>query len=86
MTTAEFPEFVPGELIIDGDIRGRYAGQALQEVAQSYGWTGKYEDADSEQYYDAQDEAEEYLNTRFARNGNHFHWNSGSFFYGTYEE
>ena len=86
MTTAEFPEFVPGELIIDGDVRGRYAGQAIQELAQSYGWTGEYLDADSEFYNEAQDEAEEYLNNRFARNGNYFHWNMGSFFYGTYEE
>ena len=86
MTTAEFQEFVPGELLIDGDAKGRYAGQAMQRLAISYGWDGKYEYADSEFYDDAQDDAEEYLNNRFARNGNHFHWNSGSFFYGTSEE
>jgi hypothetical protein len=86
MTTAEFQEFVPGELLIDGDVRGRYAGQAMQELAASYGWDGTYLDADSEFYNEAQDDAEEYLNNRFAREGNYFHWNMGSFFYGTYEE
>ena len=86
MVMADFQEFVPGELIIDGDVRGRYAGQAMQDVAKSCGWTGQYEDADSEFYDDAQDEAERYLNDRFAKNGNYFHWNSGSFFYGVYEE
>ena len=78
------PEFVPGELLIDGDVRGRYAGQAMQGLAQSYGWTGEYRDADSEFYYEAQNNAEEYLNTRFAKDGNYFHWNNGSFFYGIF--
>ena len=86
MTTAEFQEFVPGELLIDGDVRGRYAGQALLDMAKFYGWTGKHEEVNSEFYHDAQDEAEEYLNKRFARNGNYFHWHSGNFFYGVYEE
>jgi len=71
---------LPG-LIVDGDLQGRYAGQALQEYATYFGWTGKLEDADSETYYDAQDEAEEFLNQHVALKGNCFHWDGGNFFY-----
>ena len=45
----------------DGD-RGIYMGDAIQEVAQEYGWTGERLDNEHEFYHDAWTEAEDYLN------------------------
>ena len=82
------PEFVPGDVLVDGDVRGRYAGEYLQEIAIACGWTGQYCGADTEMevYYYAQDEAEQYLNDTYAVEPYYFHWAYGSFFYGLSED
>lgn len=82
------PEFVPGDVLVDGDVRGRYAGEYLQEIAIACGWTGQYCGADTEMevYYYAQDEAEQYLNDTYAKEPYCFHWAYGSFFYGLSED
>jgi len=41
--------------------RGRYIGEAVQELAMERGWAGKYADADHDQYADAVEEAEDFL-------------------------
>jgi hypothetical protein len=42
--------------------RGRYIGEAVQAIAQSYGWTGETLNVDEEFYDEAIDEAEDYMN------------------------
>lgn len=43
--------------------RGIYIGQSVQEYAKEMGWTGQYEDIDSEFFSEAWNEAEQYLNS-----------------------
>jgi hypothetical protein len=43
------------------DARGRYMGERIQEIAASYGWTSEKLDFDHELYYEAWDEAVDYL-------------------------
>ena len=71
----------PHGLIFDGDVRGRFTGEAVQDMATSYGWTGEELPADNEFYDEAITEAEDWLNANIAKNGDVFHWFYGSFFY-----
>jgi len=57
--TSNMPELEPG-LYYDC-ARGRYIGEAVQQLAQEYGWTAEYCDSDGEFYYDAWDDAERFL-------------------------
>jgi len=41
--------------------RGRYIGEAVQQLAQEYGWAAEYCEADGESYSEAWDDAEQYL-------------------------
>ena len=87
----------PHGLVFDGDVRGRYTGEAVQDMATSYGWTGTRISADgecgcgcslsvaktesAECYDDAITEAEDWLNAHVAEAEVVFHWFNGSFFY-----
>ena len=71
----------PHGLIFDGDVRGRFTGEAVQDMATCYGWTGKDLSADNEFYDEAITEAEDWLNDKVAEVGSVFHFFSGSFFY-----
>jgi len=69
------------DLIFDGDVRGRFTGEAVQSLAISYGWTGEWLSADAEFYDEAITEAEDWLNANIAQDGDVFHFYMGSFFY-----
>jgi len=71
----------PHGLIFDGDVRGRFTGEAVQDMATSYGWTGAYLSADAEFYDEAITEAEDWLNAHVAEAEVVFHFSYGSFFY-----
>jgi len=76
----------PHGLIFDGDVRGRYTGEAVQDMATSYGWTGEELSADAEFYDEAITESEDWLNYNIAQDGSIFHFFSGSFFYEPLEQ
>jgi len=59
----------PHGLIFDGDNRGRYTGEAVQNLALSYGYTGERLEADAEFYDEAITEAEDWLNANIAKEG-----------------
>ena len=69
-------------LVFDGDLRGRFTGEAVQHMATSYGWSGEELPANNEFYDEAITEAEDWLNANVATDGAYFHWNDGSFYYG----
>ena len=71
----------PHGLIFDGDVRGRFTGEAVQYMAISYGWTGEWVSADAEWYDETITEAEDWLNANIAEPGNVFHFANGSFYY-----
>jgi hypothetical protein len=71
----------PHGLVFDGDVRGRFTGEAVQDMATSYGWAGAYLSADAEFYDEAITEAEDWLNAHVVEDGSIFHWFNGSFFY-----
>ena len=71
----------PHGLVFDGDVRGRYTGEAVQGLALSYGNAGERLDADAEFYDEATTEAEDWLNANIAKDGDVFHYFYGSFFY-----
>ena len=79
LTTACAPP--PHGLIFDGDVRGRFTGEAVQDMATSYGWAGKELSADAEFYDEAITEAEDWLNAHVAKEGSVFHFYMGSVFY-----
>ena len=68
-------------LIFDGDVRGRFTGEAVQSMATSYGWTGEWLSADTEFYDEAITEAEDWLNANIAEAEDVFHFANGSFYY-----
>lgn len=43
--------------------RGIYIGEEIQTTAASYGWTDEPASVDSDEYHDATQEAEDYMNT-----------------------
>lgn len=51
--------------------RGIYLGEAVQDIAESYGWQGERLDVSSEFYHEAIDEAEGFLQ-QFAPEGFYF--------------
>lgn len=65
---------------VDGDNRGRYAGECAQQLAASYGWQGEQLDADAEWYDEAIEDATEYLNS-LCDEGTYFTWENGSLFH-----
>ena len=67
------------DLIFDGDVRGRFIGEAVQQYAYELGWTETCEDADAELYWEAVDEAVEFLNKNVAE-GYYYDFEDGSFF------
>ena len=71
----------PHGLVFDGDVRGTFTGEAVQDLATSYGWTGEELPADNEFYNEAIDEAEDWLNDNVAEDGSVFHFADGSFYY-----
>jgi len=71
----------PHGLVFDGDVRGRYTGEAVQDYALSYGWDGERFEADAEFYDEAITEAEDWLNHWVAAPETVFHFSNGSFFY-----
>ena len=71
----------PHGLIFDGDVRGRFTGEAVQDMATGYGWTGEELPADNEFYDEAITEAEDWLNDKVSEAGSIFHFFNGSFFY-----
>ena len=71
----------PHGLIFDGDVRGRFTGEAVQDMATSYGWTGERLDADAEFYHETITEAEDWLNAHVAKEGSVFSFDYGHFFY-----
>ena len=71
----------PHGLIFDGDVRGRFTGEAVQDMATGYGWTGEELSADKEFYDEAITEAEDWLNANIAEAEAVFHFSNGSFFY-----
>ena len=75
----------PHGLVFDGDVRGRYTGEAVQGLALSYGYAGERLDADAEFYDEATTEAEDWLNDNIAKDGGVFSFDYGSFFYQPWE-
>lgn len=71
----------PHGLIFDGDVRGRFTSEAVQQMATAYGWTGEELPADNEFYDEATTEAEDWLNANVAEAEDVFHFSNGSFFY-----
>ena len=71
----------PHGLIFDGDVRGRFIGEPVQGLAESYGWTGDRLLVDREFYDEAITEAEDWLNDNVAEDGSVFHFSNGSFYY-----
>ena len=71
----------PHGLIFDGDVRYRFTGEAVQDMAILYGWTGERLEAGAEFYDDAITEAEDWLNANIAKDGNVFSFDYGSFYY-----
>ena len=71
----------PHGLVFDGDVRGTFTGEAVQDLATSYGWTGEELPADNEFYDEAITEAEDWLNDNVAEDGSVFHFADGSFYY-----
>ena len=69
---------------VDG-VRGRYAGEKAQQIAVSYGWTGKLLSADDEFYYEATDKATEYLNS-LCDDETCFVWSAGDLLHTTIED
>lgn len=68
-------------LVFDGDVRGRFTGEAVQHLAEEYGYGRLLQDADYEWYDEAVTEAEDWLNENIAEEGSIFHFVNGSFFY-----
>jgi len=54
-------ELPPVGIWVDGDLRGRYTGERIQEIADDLGWNGPITSADHEHYDDACNEAESFL-------------------------
>ena len=76
----------PHGLVFDGDLRGRYTGEAVQDMATSYGWAGEELSADNEFYDEAITEAEDWLNANIAKAGSVFSFDYGSFYYQRIED
>lgn len=72
-------------LLFDGDIRGRYVGEAVQGMAEDHGFK-EVASIGSEFYDEATDDATNYLNDHVATDGKYFYWEEGSFWYGEAEQ
>jgi len=53
---------------VDG-AKGIYAGLAIQGIATAYGWIGDHANPTDEEYFDAEDEATDYMQTHYSVDG-----------------